>query len=62
MNEVSKVNLNSSKSAARPSHEAIEHSDKQSSLDRSAEDSAKRAQNRMKNNEENMPETTIFSK
>ena len=65
------LNLNSTKSAARPSHEAVEShtgdatdvtktADEQ--VDRVAMESAKRAQNRIHNNEENTPGSTIFSK
>jgi hypothetical protein len=62
MNETSKVDANSTKSPVRSSHEALEHPEHESSVDRAADDSAKRAQNRMKNNEEHNPETKIFSK
>ena len=65
------LNLNSTKSAARPSHEAVvshtgdatdvtKTADEQ--VDRVAMESAKRAQNRIHNNEENIPGSTIFSK
>jgi len=62
MNEVSKVDVNSTKSPARPSGEALEHEEHQSTLDRSAEDMAKRSSNRIKNNEERDPESSIFTK
>ncbi len=65
------LNLNSTKTAARPSNEAIQShtgdatdvtktADEQ--VDRVAMESAKRAQNRIHNNEENTPGNTIFSK
>ncbi len=62
MNEVSKVDVNTTKSPARPSHEAIEHPEHQSKVDRIAEESATRSSNRMKNNEQRDPESTIFTK
>jgi hypothetical protein len=63
--------LNSSKSAARPSHGAVENTihdskltDKteQEKMDQIAMKGAKRAQNRLINDEENIPGSTIFSK
>jgi len=63
--------LNSSKTAARPSHEAIEDeagtskltdATEHEKLDRVAMRGAKRAENRILNNEENIPGSTIFSK
>ncbi len=64
-------NLNSSKTHGRPSHEAIEESHTgdategrtaQQRMDRVAMESAKRAQNRIHNDEETTPGNTIFSK
>jgi hypothetical protein len=64
-------NLNSSKTAARPSHEAIEDkvgasklTDKteREKIDQVAMKGAKRAENRILNDEENIPGSTIFSK
>jgi hypothetical protein len=63
--------LMTSKTAARPSHSAIEdkigdthltgeHEEK--GVDQAAMKSAKRAENRILNNEENIPGSTIFSK
>ena len=62
--------LNSTKTGARPSHEAIEEestateagkSDEQK-MDHAAMESAKRAQNRIHSNEEKTPGDSIFSK
>jgi hypothetical protein len=62
--------LNSTKSGARPSHEAIEEetsatevgkSDEEK-MDHAAMESAKRAQNRIHSNEETTPGNSIFSK
>jgi hypothetical protein len=62
--------MNSSKTGARPSHEAIEadssatevgKTDEQK-LDHVAMESAKRAQNRIHSNEETTPGNSIFSK
>jgi hypothetical protein len=62
--------LDSTKTGARPSHEAIEEgptateagkSDEQK-MDHVAMESAKRAQNRIHSNEETMPGNSIFSK
>jgi hypothetical protein len=62
--------LNSSKTPARPSHEAIEDdttanegnkSDRER-MDDAAMQSAKRAQNRIVSNEETTPGNSIFSK
>lgn len=54
-------NLDSTKSPVRPSHEAVE-SEGKSSLDDSAMDSAKRAQNRIHNDEDSTPGGTVISK
>jgi hypothetical protein len=62
--------LDSTKTPARPSHEAIESTggnatDADSArkrLDEEAMQSAKRAQNRIHNEEEKNPEDTIFTK
>jgi hypothetical protein len=63
--------LNSTKTAARPSHEAIENkigtsglTDKteEQKIDQAAMKGAKRAQNRIHSDEENIPGSTIFSK
>jgi hypothetical protein len=63
--------LNTSKTAARPSHGAIEDrigtsklTDKteQEKLDQIAMKAAKRGENRFLNNEEKIPGSTIFSK
>lgn len=62
MNETVKVDANSTKSPARSSHEALEHEENQAKVDRVAEESAKRASNRIKNNEQRNPESTMFTK
>ena len=63
--------LDSTKTPARPSHEAIEPSGGNASdaaetprkrLDHEAMESAKRAQNRIHDNEEKNPEDTLFTK
>jgi methylmalonyl-CoA mutase N-terminal domain/subunit len=60
--------LDATKTAARPSHEAIESTGgkvdetSQQHLDREAMESAKRAQNRIHSNEQTTPESTIFTK
>ncbi|GGA59534.1 hypothetical protein GCM10011507_08740 [Edaphobacter acidisoli] len=62
--------LNSTKSAARPSHEAVEDEttateagkSAQEKLDHVAMQSAKRAQNRIHANEETNPNDTMFTK
>jgi hypothetical protein len=62
--------LNSSKTAARPSHEAIEdetiadegNQSDQQRMDHAAMQSAKRAQNRIHSNEETTPGNSVFSK
>lgn len=62
--------LNSTKTAARPSHEAIEdettadesNKSDQERMDHAAMQSAKRAQNRIVSNEETTPENSVFSK
>ena len=66
--DTTNLNLNSTKTGARPSHEAVESQtgdapdagEKQ--LDRAAMESAKRAQNRIHADEESTPGNTIFSK
>jgi len=62
--------IDSTKSAARPSHEAIEEEtaateageSAQTRLDHIAMEAAKRSSNRILANEENIPGSTIFSK
>jgi hypothetical protein len=62
--------LNSTKSAARPSHEAIEeettaneaNKSDQERIDHAAMQSAKRAQNRIVSNEETTPGSSTFTK
>ncbi len=63
--------LDSTKTPARPSHEAIESSGgnatdagstKREHMDHEAMESAKRAQNRIHDNEEKNPESSIFTK
>ena len=63
--------LDSTKTAARPSHEAIESSggnatdvdkSKREHMDHEAMQSAKRAQNRIHDDEERNPEDTLFTK
>jgi hypothetical protein len=63
--------INSTKTPARPSHEAIENKIGSSQLtgqteeqkvDQVAMKGAKRAENRIHSNEENIPGSTIFSK
>ncbi|MBB5339363.1 hypothetical protein [Tunturiibacter gelidoferens] len=62
--------MNSSKTGARPSHEAIESNasatevgkTKQEKMDHAAMQSAKRAENRIHSNEETTPANSIFSK
>jgi hypothetical protein len=62
--------LNSTKTGARPSHEAIEEETSateagksdQEKLDHVGMESAKRAQNRIHSNEETTPGNSIFSK
>ena len=65
------LNLNSTKSGARPSHEAVESgtgeatdagATDQEKMDRIGMESAKRAQNRIHNDEESTPSDSIFSK
>ncbi len=71
MSDTTNLNLNSSKSAARPSHEALETetgaapgaedaADKH--LDRVAMESATRSQHRIHADEQKNPEDTIFTK
>jgi hypothetical protein len=64
--------LDSTKSGARPSHEAIEGRGSEDDIEAGKTDerklddlamrAAKRAQNRLLDNEENIPGSTIFSK
>jgi hypothetical protein len=63
--------LDSTKTPARPSHEAIESTGGNATdatetprkrLDHEAMESAKRAQNRIHDNEQKNPEDTIFTK
>jgi hypothetical protein len=62
--------LNSTKTGARPSHEAIEdettaneaNESDQERMDHAAMQSAKRAQNRIHSNEETSPGSSVFSK
>jgi len=62
--------MNSSKTGARPSHEAIESESSatevgktdQQKMDHVAMESAKRAQNRIHSNEETTPANSVFSK
>lgn len=63
--------LETSKTAARPSYGAIEdkigtskHTDetKHERIDQAAMKAAKRAENRIRNNDEKIPSSTIFSK
>lgn len=62
--------LNSTKTGARPSHEAIEQeapatevgNSDQKKMDHVGMESAKRAQNRIHSNEETTPGNSIFSK
>ena len=62
--------LNSTKSAARPSHEAIEdettadegNKSARERMDHAAMQSAKRAGNRIVSNEETTPGNSVFSK
>jgi hypothetical protein len=62
--------IDSTKSAARPSHEAIEEDtvatevgdSAHARLDHIAMEAAKRSSNRIVANEENIPSSTIFSK
>jgi hypothetical protein len=62
--------LDSTKTGARPSHEAIEEDNsatevgksEQEKIDHIAMESAKRAENRIHSNEETTPGNSIFSK
>ena len=57
--------VDSTKTPARPSHEAIESGGEESmdrKMDKVGMESAKRAQNRIHDNEERTPGNTIFSK
>jgi hypothetical protein len=62
--------MDSTKTAARPSHEAIEEEttadesnlSDQERIDHAAMESAKRAQNRIHSNEETTPGNSVFSK
>ena len=63
------MNLNSTKTGARPSHEAVEshtsgtgEHDEHTRLNQSADESAKRAQNRIHQDEETTPGNTLFTK
>ena len=66
MSDTINLNLDSTKSAARPSHEAIESKtgsspEGEEKLDQIAMNGAKRAQNQIHADEEKNPEDTIFS-
>ena len=63
--------INATKTPARPSHEAIENKpggvtmarkSEEDKIDRSAMQGAKRAENRIKADEGNIPGTSIFTK
>jgi hypothetical protein len=57
--------LDATKIPGRPSHEAIEETGEESEasrLDKSAMESAKRAQNRIHTDETNVPGSSIFTK
>jgi hypothetical protein len=60
--------LNTSKTAARPSHSAIEDKvgnnggTEEQKIDQAAMRGAKRAEHRLVNNDEKIPGSTIFSK
>jgi hypothetical protein len=62
--------LNSTKSATRPSHEAIEdettanewNKSDQERMDHAAMQSAKRAENRIRSNEDSTPGNSMFTK
>lgn len=62
--------LNSTKSASRPSHEAIESEapatevgkSKQKKMDNAAMQLAKRGENRIRSNEDRTPGNTMFTK
>ena len=57
--------VDATKIPGRPSHEAVEESGSESGvskLDKEAMESAKRAQNRIHTDEQNIPGSTIFSK
>jgi len=64
------IGVNSSKTGARPAHEAIESNadatmvgkSEQKKMDHAAMESAKRAENRIHQNEEKTPGNKIFSK
>ncbi len=64
------IGVNSSKTGARPAHEAIESNadatmvgkPKEKKTDHVAMESAKRAQNRIHENEQKTPGNTIFTK
>ncbi len=64
--ETINLNLNSTKSAARPSHEAIEgltgNATDESKMDRIADESAQRSTNRIHAEEQRNPEDTLFTK
>ena len=57
--------VDATKIPGRPSHEALEESGEESEaskLDKVAMEGAKRAQNRIHSDEQNIPGSTIFSK
>jgi hypothetical protein len=64
------IGVDSSKSAARPSHEAIEHgststdtgNNEQKKIDHVAMEAAKRSGNRIVNNLQETPDSKIFTK
>ena len=67
----SNLNLNSTKSSVRPSHEALESNTgdatdvaktEEQKIDRAAGEMAQRSTNRIHHGEERNPEDTIFSK
>lgn len=64
--ESTNLNLNSTKTPARPSHEAVESHDTDATgekhIDHSAMESAKRAENRIHQNEESTVKNSIISK
>ena len=67
MSDTTNLNLDSTKTATRPSHEAIEsHTSAvpgtaEEKVDQVAMEGAKRAQNRIHTDEQKNPEDTIFS-
>jgi hypothetical protein len=64
------IGVNSSKTGARPAHEAIESDadatvagkTEQEKIDHTAMESAKRAENRIHQNENSTPGNTVFTK